>query len=258
MHDSGVFMHNNNKQSKKMESLLAPLGYLATCKEASVEEIAKQTGKNYSTILRTISELCDKRLVNFRLERTAPRGKELRLYAISFYGVVFYLLRSRSVKLTVSEIREIAKAHEDMLLVFRKWERFAKANCEQELFARIMQALNVEYQYNAEWYGFVGISAVGVVLRREDEGLRRNAFDGLVLGFFYMHNPVEHVKETVGKKEWSNLEKIWLVVESDYELRKKRDEFLDYLEREQYERLKAVAEWKKLLKTDSHKDIGSA
>src|SRR4030065_773467 len=104
MHDSGIFMHDN-KQSKKMESLLAPLGYLATCKEASVEEIAKQTGKNYSTILRTISELCDKRLVNFRLERTAPRGKELKLYAISFYGVVFYLLRCGSGKLPVSEGR---------------------------------------------------------------------------------------------------------------------------------------------------------
>jgi len=257
MHDSGIFMHDN-KQSKKMESLLAPLNYLATCNEASVEEIAKQTGKNYSTILRAITELCDKRLVNFRLERTAPRGKELRLYAISFYGLVFYLLRSRSVKLTVSEIREIANAHEDMLLVFRKWEKFAKANYEQELFARIMQALNVEYQYNAEWYGFVGISTVGVILRREDESLRRTAFDGLVLGFFYMHNPVEHVKETVGKKEWGTLEKIWRVVESDYELRKKRDEFLDFLEREQYERLKAVAEWKKLLKTESNKDIGSA
>jgi hypothetical protein len=113
-----------------------------------------------------------------------------------------------------------------------------------------MQALNVEYQYNAEWYGFVGISAAGVILRREDEGLRRNAFDGLVSGFFYMHNPVEHVKETIGKKEWGTLEKVWRVVESDYELRKKRDEFLDYLEREQYERLKAVAEWKEYMKQE--------
>ena len=85
-------MHNN-KQSKKMESLLTPLGYLATHKEANVEEIAKQTKKNYSTVLRVTSELCDKRLVNYQLERTAPRGKELRLYAISFYGIIFYLNR---------------------------------------------------------------------------------------------------------------------------------------------------------------------
>jgi len=249
MHDSGVLMHNE-KQSKKMESLLAPLSYLAVHKEASVEEIAKQTGKNYSTILRATSELCDKRLVNFRLERTAPRGKELRLYAISFYGLVFYLHRSRSVKFTVSEIREIAKTHEDMLLVFRKWDTFVKAKCEQELFDRIMQALNVEYQYNLEWYSFVGISTADIIFRREDEALRRNAFDGLVLGFFYMHNPVEYVKESVGKKEWGRLEKIWRMVTGDYELRKKRDEFLDYLEREQYEGLKAIAEWRKYLKQE--------
>jgi hypothetical protein len=249
MHDSGAFMHID-KQSKKMESLLTPLAYLAVHKEASVEEIAKQNGKNYSTILRATSELCDKRLVNFRLERTAPRGKELRLYAISFYGLVFYLQRCQSLKFKVFEIREIAKAHEDMLLVFRKWEKFTLANCDQELFNRIMQALNVEYEYNAGWYGLVGISTVDIVFRREDESTRRNAFDGLVLGFFYMHNPVEYVKESVGKKGWSGLEKIWRVVESDYELRKKRDEFLDYLEREQYEGLKAIAEWRKYLKQE--------
>ena len=112
-------MHDN-KQSKKMESLLAPLGYLSVHKETSVDEIAKATGKNYSSILRVMSELCDKRIVNFRLERTAPRGKELRLYAISFYGLVFYLQRSRSVKLMLSEVREIAKVHENMLLVFQE------------------------------------------------------------------------------------------------------------------------------------------
>ena len=232
-----------------MKSLLAPLGYLSVHKEASVEEIAKATGKNYSSILRVMSELCDKRLVNFRLERTAPRGKELRLYTISFYGLVFYLQRSLSVKLIVSEVREIAKAHEDMLLVFKKWDKFVKGGCEQELFTRIVQSLNIEYQYHAEWYNFVEISKVGVILRREDERLRRDAFDGLVLGFFYMQNPVEYVKESVGKKEWSALEKIWRVVESDYELRKKRDEYLYFLEREQYERLKAVKEWKEYLKT---------
>jgi hypothetical protein len=251
-------MHNN-KQSKKMESLLAPLSYLSVHKEDSVEEIAKATGKNYSSILRVISELCDKTLVNFRLERTAPRGKELRLYAISFYGLVFYLQRSRSVKLIISEIREIAKTHEDMLIVFKKWDKFAKAGCEQELFNRILQGLNIEYQYHAEWYGFVGISRAGVILRREDERLRRDAFDGLVLGFFYMQKPVEHVKESVGKKEWSVLEKIWRVVESDYELRKKQDEYLYFLEREQYERLKAIAEWKEYLKkgTDGSREISA-
>jgi hypothetical protein len=73
-----------------------------------------------------------------------------------------------------------------------------------------------------------------------------------------MHNPVEYIKESIGKKQWSNLERIWRVVENDYELRKKRDEFLDYLEREQYEGLKAIAEWRAYLKTrtGSNEDIG--
>lgn len=45
MHDRGVLMQNK-KESKKMESLLSPLGYLAVHKEATIEEIAKQTQKN--------------------------------------------------------------------------------------------------------------------------------------------------------------------------------------------------------------------
>ena len=249
MHDSGVFMHNENP-SKKMESLLTPLAYLAVRKEASVEEIAKQTGKNYSTILRAISELSEKKLVSFRLERTSPRGKELRLYTISFYGLVFYYQSSHSLKFLLSETREVAKAHEEMLIVFRKWEKFVLANCEQELFDRIIQSLNVEYQYNVGYYNFVGISTVGLNFRREDEALRRSAFDSLVLGFFYMNRPIVYVKESVGKRDWSGLEKIWRVVENDYDLRKKRNEFLDYLTREQLEGTKAIVEWIKYLKVE--------
>ena len=176
-------MHNET-QGKKMESLLTPFAYLAIPKEASVDEIAKQTGKNYSTIIRAISELSENKLVSFRRKRTSLRGKDLRLYSPSFYGLVFYYLRSRAVKFYASEMREIAKTHEEMLLVFKKWGKFASADCEQKLFDRIMQALNVEYQYNVGYYNLVSLSTVGVNFRREDEVLRRNAFDNLVLGFF--------------------------------------------------------------------------
>lgn len=247
MHDRGVLMQNK-KESKKMESLLSPLGYLAVHKEATIEEIAKQTQKNYSTILRATSELCEKNLIHYRLERTAPRGKELRVYGISFYGLVFYLQRSRSIRFTVPEIQEIAKAHEDMLLVFKKWDKFIKADCEQEIFTRLAQALTTEYQYNVERYAVVMMSTLNITYRREDEDMRRVAFDSLVLGFFYMNNPVEHVKESVGKKDWNSLEKIWRLVESDYDLRKKRDAFLDYLMIEHNEGLKAISGWRKYLK----------
>lgn len=247
-------MHNES-QGKKMESLLTPLAYLAIHKEASVEEIAKQTGKNYSTILRAISELSENKLVSFRLERTSPRGKELRLYSLSFYGIVFYCQRSPTLNVHASRMREIAQTHEEMLLVFKKWDKFTSANCEKELFDRIIQALTVEYEYNAGYYNLVSLSTVGLNFRREDESLRRNAFDGLVLGFYYMNRPINYVKESVGKMGWNALEKIWQVVESDYELRKKRNEFLDYLAREQLETAKALVEWIKYLKADKEKPV---
>jgi hypothetical protein len=60
---------------------------------------------------------------------------------------------------------------------------------------------------------------------KKDEALRRSSFDYLVLGFFYMEQPVEHVKESIGEKQWKNLHDIWSVVGDDYELRKKRDAF---------------------------------
>ena len=67
---------------------------------------------------------------------------------------------------------------------------------------------------------------VGLNLRRENEVLRRkSAFESLVLGFFYMNRPIEYLEGSVGKKCWCALEKIWRVVESDYELRKRRNEF---------------------------------
>jgi hypothetical protein len=243
-------MHNN-KQSKKMESLLTPLSYLAVHKEANVEEIAKQTKKNYSTVLRATSELCQKGLVEFRLERTHPRGKELRLYRLNFYGLIFYMTRSGELEYTVSEFREIAKAHEDLLVVFQKWDKIAKAGVEQQLFSRVKSALNVESEYNSR-YDFVTITAFEItnLFPKKDEALRRSSFDWLVLGFFYMDQPVEHVKDSIGEKQWKILEDIWSIVEGDYELRKKRDAFLDFLELERKEGLRAIGEWRKYLKQE--------
>lgn len=249
MHDSGVLMHN--EKSKKMRSLLSPLSYLTFHKEANVEEIAKKTKKNYSTVLRTISELCQKGLISFRLERTAPRGKELRLYSLNFYGLIFYMTRSGELEYTVPEFREIAKAHEDLLFVFKKWDKFANAGFEQELFSRIRAALNVELEYNNS-YNFATLTAFTItnLFPKKDEAVRRSSFDSLVLGFFYMEQPIQHIRESVGEKQWSILEKTWSVVESDYELRKKRDAFLDFLELEHNEGLKAILEWRKHLKQD--------
>ncbi len=64
-----------------------------------------------------------------------------------------------------------------------------------------------------------------------------------------MDQPIEYVKESL-PEQWKVLQKIWPVIEKDYELRKKRDEFLSYLEREHDEGLKAVAEWQKYIKQE--------
>ena len=161
------------------------------------------------------------------------------------------MTRSGQLQYTASEFCEIAKAHEDLLVVFQKWDKFIKAGFEQQLFSRVKSALSVESQYNSR-YDFVTITAFEVtnLFPKKDEALRRSSFDWLVLGFFYMDQPVEHVKDSIGEKQWRILEDIWGVVEGDYELRKKRDAFLDFLELERKEGLRAIGEWRKYLKQE--------
>ena len=71
-------------------------------------------------------------------------------------------------------------------------------------------------------------------------------FDASVLGLTFMDQPIDYVREN--SPQWAALQKIWRIVEEDYELRKSRDEFLSYLEREHNEGIKAVAEWRSYVK----------
>lgn len=249
MHNGGKSVHNeidsNEKLSKKEESLFTPFNYLALHREATIEEIAKQTGKNYSTILRATHQLLKRGFVYARFERTAPKGKELRYYALTFQGLIMYLSR----KLDRSDVREIAKAHEDTLLIFKKWEKFAKAECEQEIFLRLTDALNFELQRNTAQYNLDFLPSFGRIPHKDNAIGPRDIFDAAVLGLIFMDRPVEYVRESHPQR-WSALEKIWRVVESDYELRKRRDEFLSYLEREHTEGVKAISEWRKYLKQE--------
>ncbi len=221
--------------------MFAPLTYLALHKEATIQEMAEPAGKNYSTILRATNQLVKNGFVFMRFERTAPKGKELRYYALTFSGLIMYL----SKKITLNEIREVAKAHEDMLLVFRKWDKFVTAGCEEEIFLLLKNALRFERQRYIIQYSIDFLTAFGRTPQKETNS-PLDFFDSAVLGLIFMDQPIEYVKESL-PEQWKVLQKIWQVIEKDYELRKKRDEFLSYLEREHNEGLKAVVEWRKYL-----------
>lgn len=252
VHDEGKSMHNefssDEKVTKKEASLLTPLSYLALHKEGTIEEIAKAVGKNYSTILRATNQLVKNGFVYIRFERTAPKGKELRYYALTSSGLITYL----SKNLTLNDVREVAKSHRDRMLVFKKWDRFSAAKCEEDIFLRLKEALRLEqqrysFQYNLDFYALFGR-----MQKKEKELSSLEFFDVSVLGLTFMDQPIDYVKENHAK-EWDALQKIWRVVAEDYELRKKRDEILSYLEREHNEGLKAIAEWKRYLKQDQGK-----
>lgn len=246
VHDEGKSMHNEtsgkDKVTKKEASLLTPLHYLALHKEGTIEEIARIAGKNYSTILRSTNQLVKNGFVFIRFERTAPKGKELRYYALTLGGLKAHLSRN----LTVSEVREVAKAHKDRLLVFKKWDKFVAAKCEEEIFSRLKEALSLEQRSGLLQCNFDFHALFGRIGQKENAFSYLDLFDASVLGLTFMDQPIDYVREN--SPQWAALQKIWRIVEEDYELRKSRDEFLSYLEREHNEGIKAVAEWRSYVK----------
>ena len=131
-------------------------------------------------------------------------------------------------------------------MVFKKWDKFVAAGCEEEIFLQLRNALTFERQRSIIQYSIDFLTSFGRKPEMETKSNPLDFFDSAVLGLIFMDQPIEYVKESL-PEQWKVLQKIWQVIEKDYELRKKRDEFLSYLEREHNEGLKAVVEWQKYL-----------
>jgi len=230
-------MHSGG--SRYTESLIIPLRHYAIRTERTVEEVAKELGKNYSTILRSTAILVDKRFLEpSRFERTSRMGKERRYYRITALGLETVLSTS---KLTSGDpffknIRLIAKAHGDKSLVLKKWGKFVESHCEQALIANILEHL--VHGATSQMLMFGGVHPES----------SWKTFDIDVLGFYYMNTPVDHVKEVLGDRFRMQL-RFWGVAENDYELKQLREEVLHRLEIDHNTALKSLIEWQGLLKT---------
>jgi len=85
----------------------------------------------------------------------------------------------------------------------------------------------------------------GFAISTEVDTEQRKAFDYTALGFQYMLFPPEYVKEELKRVgSWENYVKIWRIVESDYDLRKLKNEFLHTYETQYMEGLEAIKQWK--------------
>lgn len=231
--------------AKKYNSLIETVKFLAEHKEATIEEIAAYLKKDYTTALRIINNLSKANFLDSREEPTKAKGKRKRYYSLNFYGLENYL----NLDQTFSNIREVAKAHSDKLLVFRKWDKFVENECEQALIANLKSALKMAYYTNYVLMPYL----LSMPSHAGDGKEATLGFTSAILGFHYLVSPIEHVKEILGDK-WEGQQKIWKVVENDYELRKVRESMMHSFEFECSEKMNALSEWRKYLQQKNRQE----
>lgn len=226
--------------SKKLKTIEQAMKYLAEHKEATIEEIADYLKKDYSTALRILNKILLKnRLVKaVREEPTSAKGKPKLFYSLSLYGLEYYL----SINQAFSNIRDIAKAHSEMSVVFKKWDKFVENNCEGALILNLKEELKMANYTNYVMLPYLfGSGAFNFEHSKSKEATL--GFTSAVLGFHYLTGPIEHQKEILGEK-WAGQLKIWDVVENDYDLRRIREDVMHFFEFECTEKLKALADWR--------------
>lgn len=232
---------------KKYASLINALKFFAMNKEGTIEQLAMNIQRDYTTAMRTIRKLEDRGLIKLdRLERTDRKGKQRKIYRIMLQGLFTYM--RFDVKNAFAKFDEIAEAHSDKLLTFKKWEFFKKKGLGALIKKRFLNYL-VTYTVS----DFI-LFTIATKSRGEpsfprmltDVNTGRGA-DADILGILYMMHPLEDLKQTA---EWSEIAQLFKVVEEDYKLRMFRDEIVFWLGKQSEERLKALDQWKALSKND--------
>ena len=247
MHIDGEIMQKNSvKVNKKLASTFKCLEFFALNKEGTVEDVAAFIKKNYTTAMRIIRKLRNIDAIKLeRLERTSAKGKEKRVYRIMVRGLFYFMVAARAI--ATSKFEEIAKAHRDKLLTFKKWEYFKGRSLEKMIRDRFFD--NLRTWTLSTWTTFYLFSTIkgkpAYPKMHRDEGAAK-ATDIIVLGLGFMLTPPEHIRQVVGEQEWSELVKLFKATEEDYELRMFKEKTLFEFEKEHEEALKSLSKWKAL------------
>jgi len=219
---------------KRSETIEKTIRFFAEHKEGTTEELATYLNKDYTTALRIIKILLDTGYIRFsRFEKTEAKGKEKKYYILRLDGLAAYMA------FKTINISEVAKAQSGMLKVFEKWEKFVKADLETVMIERLKEATQATLLTR-----FVFLPAVtGGIPMSEKDTHREKVFEQHILGFIYLTEPLDQVKEVLGKN-WGSLQRVWAVAFKDHALRKLKDDLLYEHERECTESLKSLTEWR--------------
>jgi hypothetical protein len=225
---------------KRVKTRLKALQLYAMQPEVTVEALATWLNKDYSTALRINKTLLNNGLVKLsRLERTADKGQEKRVYTITFLGLACYL----PTALNPSEISQIARAHKDKLLIFRKWDKISQAGLADFLVANIKDALSSLFTYALQIWRL----NTGTPLPPQKFEQQARNFDIVCLGLYLLFEPPKWVQEQMAKEDWELHMRLLKLIKEDYELNSLMQEFLDAQTRQAQNTLQNTSEWKQVL-----------
>jgi hypothetical protein len=241
MHKGGLKMHvEKQRLEKRVKTRLKALQLYAMQPEATVEALAKWLNKDYSTALRINKTLLNNGLIKLsRLERTADKGQEKRVYTITFLGLACYLPNG----LNPAEISQIAQAHKDKLLTLKKWDKISQAELADFLIGNIKFALSSLFTYALQIWRF----HTGKPLPPQDFEQQARNFDIVCLGLHLLFEPPKWIQEQMAKEDWELYMRLLKLIKEDYELNTLMQEFLDAQTRQAQNTLQNTNEWKQVL-----------
>ncbi len=130
------------KKVKYRAGVNTDLKILLACalkKEQAQYDTPKAINKDYHTVLRHLKALQHDGLICFTQTQEAKKhGKEKKFYTVTLRGLANLLAVEEKAW---NNINEIAKNHTDKLLVFEKWDFFAKENLQHLIIGNLKHAL---------------------------------------------------------------------------------------------------------------------
>lgn len=244
MHNSDVSMQKKMINIKKKHiSLINTLKFFTLNKEGTIEQVASFIGRDYTTAARRIRKLENRNLIKLeRLERTNRKGKERKIYRIMLRGLFIYM--RIDVEVAFSKFDEIAKAHSDKLLTFKKWEYLKKKGLGALIKKRFLSFLVTSAVADFILFIFTTqMKGKPSFPRMSSDVNTGKATDADILGILHLMHPPESLKQTNG---WPEIMKLLKAVEEDYELRMFKGEIIFWLKKQSEEYLKALEQWKAL------------
>jgi len=198
------------KKSRGIEQTFKILKFLAKNKNVSQYDLPQKIGCSYRTLLRHLKELKREGLAHIvKTEVSSKGGLEKNIWEITVQGLIAVLVYAEEI--SGEELEEIAETQKDKLLLFKKWDYFAKKGLRESL----IEGIRLASEEIAE----------AIYVKRfiwgEKTDLDENDLMAIALGLIFLEDPQEL------PKEYGFFKDFWKACKQDPELRQFVEGFLN-------------------------------